>query len=333
MSALQLYRQSPLACRPLTVSMWEMLFLNRAPCDFWIDRKGTFQVLLPKNQKIARNTLEYLIKNGIYQLYFNRSDGETVKMAVENRLHQMSRALNAKSSFKNASQQMALMAINLDQLYRNPSDKNTLNLQYASAQSLVNFFFTNRDALPRLYRDFEQRKYHYTISHPLLSSILLASFLSFLDNFSDREIELLFLANYFKDIGQALIPRTILDLENPNSLQKELLAKHAQYSIDILRDRTPLPSHYLTIIGNHHQHSLIQQKGDTSSQNDFAEGAETALIEMIDMVSAMVSSRPYRPPMDIFSALNKVKILFADNYQQEFSCLVHFVQKFFSRTK
>ena len=333
MNALQLYQQSPFSCRPISVSMWEMLFLNQAPCDFWIDREGLFRPFLLKDQQVARDTLKHLIEKGVYQLYFKRGDEVVVKKALERRLHQAGRAISVENSLKNASQQMSLMAIHAGLLYRDPSDKSALNLQYSSAKNLVNFFFTSKDKLPWFYGAFAQKKYHYTIGHPLLTSLLLISFLDYLDHFSEREIELLFLTNYFKDIGQALIPQEVLGLENPSLLQKKLLAKHTHYSIDILKDRTPLPSHYLTIIGNHHQHSSIQDEGGPLSDDDFAEGTETALIEMIDMVTAMTSPRPYRPPIDIFTALNRVKVSFADNYQQEFRHLVHFVQKFFSRTK
>ena len=341
MDAFQLFRQSPFCHKPISVGMREILFLQQAPCELWIYQNNIFRVLFMKNQQIGRGILKNLIHQGTYQLFVEDHQITLLKEALQQNLKQASRTLSIGNGIKNACHQMSLLAVNIGQMYRDPTDDQALGLHYRSAKNLINFLSDNKNKTPHLYHQFEQKKYHYTRGHPLLSSLLLISFLNYLDYFSEQEIELLFLTNYFKDIGMALIPQEVFDLEKLNFSQRKMLNKHTHYSVTILKGRIPLAANYLSIIGNHHNRSLSRKTGtypqsqreNTMDDCGFAEGIETIIIEMIDMVTAMVSPRPYRLEMSLFTALNKVKVSFTDNYQREFRHLVHFMQKFFDRTK
>ena len=349
MSAFQLFRYSPLAHRPIPIGIREILFLQKAPCDFWAYQNDVFVILFGKNHQITRSRLKELIQKGIYQLFIEAQHIDLFKEALQQGLKRASRGLSVGNSIQNANNQISLLAINMGQLYRDPTDGPALDLQYNNAKNLIHFLLANQQQLPQLYREFEQKRFHYTIGHPMLSSLLLASFLHYLGHFSERNMEQLLLTNYFKDIGVSLIPRKLLDQKDPNIQQKKLLNKHSLYSVDILKRRLPLASNYLDIISNHHNHSFIQNEAAplTSStdlkserenekndlQGEFANEIEIALVEMIDMITAIISPRPYRPKMTIFTALNEIKNHFSDNYQREFHHIVYFMQKFFARIK
>lgn len=343
MGAFKLFQQSALSGQLTPIGMREVIFLEQAPCDLWIYQNGLFEVFLNKAQEINREILRKLIEQGIYQLFIEDDQVDLLRKTQQKNLREASRGLSVGNSIKNVQRQMSLLSINMGHLYQNPINDEALSLQYQSARNLVNFLAAHKKHLPRFYQEFAQQKYHYTIGHPLLSSLLLASFLQYLYLFSEREIELLFLTNYFKDIGMTLIPLETFDKEVLDASEKDLISKHTQYSIDILQGHVPLNANYLNIIGNHHNHCLIKMgAGQRSNKiggtpnakgSGLVEGIETVFVVMMDMMTAMISSRPYRTHIDLFTALNTIKILFADDYQREFHHLVYFLQRFFSRTK
>ena len=344
MGAFKLFHQSCFSYNPIPVGIREILFLTQAPCDFWIYQNDIFEIIFKKNDAISHEILKNLVRRGAYQLFVEPSNICYLRRGLGQSLREVSRSLSAKDSVKNARRQMSLLSINMGHLYQDPINDEALSLQFRSTKNLVNFLLENKEFMPELYRDFAQQSHHYIIGHPLLSSILLSAFLKSLHSFSNHEIELLFLTNYLKDIGMALIPTETFDKKKLNNSDKTLIGEHTQNSLQILQGRVPLNDNYLNIINNHHNYSMIEtdhgkvigpfERHPKSSINPkLAEGVETTFIVMMDMITAMISSRPYRQGMDMFSALNKIKILFVDNYPQEFRQLVYFLQKFFTQTK
>ena len=341
MGAFKLFEQSTSYGQLVPISMREIIFLCLAPCDLWIYIHDDFEIFLTKNQEVKRSVLKGLIQNGIYQLFIEPGFVDVFRKSQQQNLRESSRGLSIGDPFKNIQKQMALLSLNMEDLYKNPLNEESLSLQYQSARNLVNFLSNHKKNAAQFYQDFAQQEYHYTISHPLLSSLLLVSFLQSLYLFSEKEEEVLFLTNYFKDIGMSLIPVETFNKKSLSSSERALISEHTQHSVNILRGHIPLGKNYLNIIANHHNHPLIQAEADHPSRkagrgpnifgDGLAEGIETVFVVMMDMTTAMISPRPYRSPMDLFTALNTIKILFADDYRQEFYHLVYFLQRFFSR--
>ena len=320
MEAFQCFQQTSLTRRPCAASIRELLCLSIAPCTLWSYESGRFKLVLQKNAPLHRKFLKQLVQRGVYHLFIAPQDRPLLEQALRTGLTQVSRALSMGDAVINATHQMSLLTLNMGRLYRNPGNDEALGDQYRNARGLIQFLWNHRDHGSKLYRQYAYQGHHYTIGHPLLSSLMLVYFLDFLGHFDEQEVELLFLVNYFKDIGNALIPQEILSQKGLSSSQQELVARHPCYSVEILKGRIPLASHYLNIIAYHH---------DFPPQG-IAFGTETVLLQMVDMITAMISSRPYRNPINLFVALNIIKVSFPDNYQLEFQYLIQFLQKFLS---
>ncbi|MCY4643362.1 MAG: hypothetical protein OXB88_01980 [Bacteriovoracales bacterium] len=341
MKVLQFFQKSPLPQKLVPIGIEEIFLLQEAPCDIWTYEGDILKPLFRKNGPIVKEAGQELIKKGIYQLFIQDDEVGGLQKALGQHLRQMSRTLGTGEATKNTLHQMSLLSTNMGNLYKNPSHDESLILQYRSAGNLINFLSSNKKHIPQLYADFTRQNYHYSTGHPLLSSLLLLSFLKYLNHFNEREVELLVLSNYFKDIGMSLIPIESFDKKDLNQFEKDSIGRHAMHSTDILRGRVPLNSNYLDIIGNHHNHALIDSMEDhhhapsphTGQLYGSSQETETILILMMDMITAMISPRPYRPGMSLFEALHKIKILFAKDFKREFHYLIYFLQQFFSRTK
>ena len=331
MKVLKFLQRSPAPLRPIPVGIEEIFLLRQAPCDIWIYRDALFHLLFKKKGAIHKGMIQELIACGNYRLFVRDDEIDLMRKALQQHLKQVSRTLGAGDSLDNGLGQMNLLSTNMAHLYKGPSDDENLKLQYGSAKNLVNFLSSNKKYIPPLYGNFTKQNYHYSVGHPLLSSLLLLSFLKYLNHLSEREIEQLVLSNYFKDIGMSLIPLEAFDKKNLNQFEKDSIGQHTRHSIDILKGRVPLHSDYLEIIGNHHNHSLINS--DNTSHHRYSQETETILILMMDMIVAMISPRPYRSGMSLYDALQKIKLLFGKDFPQEFHYLVYFLQQFFSRTK
>ena len=168
----------------------------------------------------------------------------------------------------------------------------------------------------------------------MLSSVLLLSFLQSIHLFHDKEVENLFLASYFKDIGIAMIPGDKYDLKTLTTRDQELFANHADFSFDLLEGRIPLSKNYLTIIKHHHflndkmKEFLLKDK-KKKKEPEIIFGIESTLVSVFDILVAMTSDRPYRKGMSLYQSLELIKKMMADDYPQEFKALVVFLKQFY----
>ena len=124
---------------------------------------------------------------------------------------------------------------------------------------------------------------------------------------------------------------------------KKILADHAQNSLDILENRLPLSPNYLNIIAHHHAFSIINKEihhhsevelstqlinPEHSFEKPFMIGTETVLICTLDIVAAMITTRPWREAEKLFDALGLVKKLISDDFPQEFKYIVTYFKNF-----
>ncbi len=329
MSAFKLFEQSYLPSQLTPIGLKELTFLKISPCDVWVFENGEFSVELKAKEDITKNTLRSLVARQIFLVFVANENLTLFQEQQQRNLRIVTRGLSIGDSLQNAKKQMSLLSVNMGYLYKDPVNDQALDLQFQSAKNLAHFCMDNHRALPQLFAAFANQRYHYTLAQPLLSSFLLAAFLKFSKHFSTKEIETLFLASYFKDIGMSLLPNETYDKTELSAKETRLVKNHTQHSIDLLQGRVPLNPNYLHIIGNHHTHSLI--KSVEEDRHDMVEGIETLLVVMMDMLAAMISPRPYREGMSVYAALEKLKVLYATTHPKEFKYLIYFIQKFFGQ--
>jgi HD-GYP domain-containing protein (c-di-GMP phosphodiesterase class II) len=220
-------------------------------------------------------------------------------------------------------------------LYNDPYNDELLTNQFQNSKNLGILLYNNRDIQKNIYHNLSKQKYHYTHKQPLLTSIMLLSYLQNLNLFSEAEIQTLFLTSYFKDIGMSFIPRDKFGLAVLSEFDKKLFADHAENSMKILEGRVPMNQTQLNIIKNHHYLNYkIQSMArgeDVIPDEEYLSGIESSLLASIDILVAMTTERPYRKAMTSFKALELLKKVLSDEYPQEFKTLVFFLKNFFSK--
>jgi DNA-binding transcriptional MerR regulator len=236
---------------------------------------------------------------------------------------------------QNSRRQINLLAQNLSELYRNPLNDENLKLQYQCTVNLSKFLSEHKGLLPELYSDLFNGNHHFTMSQPMMASLLLVGFLQQFRLFHEKDIEMLFITSYLKDIGMSFIPEEKLDQKDLELHDKKIISRHADNSISLLEGRTPLARNHLNIIKNHHflnkkiQAALSGIKTD-SSQNSLM-GLETEMVAVMDVLVAMINDRPYRAGQPLFQSLELLSKVMADDYPSEFKALVNYLRYFFTK--
>src|SRR5690606_15344763 len=168
-----------------------------------------------------------------------------------------------------------------------------------STQNLGKFLLENKKFQPHFFHNLQKENFHFTLTQPMLSSVLLLSFLQSIHLFHDKEMENLFLTSYLKDIGLSMIPIDKYDLKTLTTRDQELFANHADFSFDLLEGRVPLSKNYLTIIRYHHFlndkiKEFISRENAGHKKPEIIFGLESTLVSVFDILVAMTSDRPYR---------------------------------------
>jgi HD-GYP domain-containing protein (c-di-GMP phosphodiesterase class II) len=219
--------------------------------------------------------------------------------------------------------QSHLLSVQMSNLYQDPYNDDMLNSQFRSSKSLGAFLLNNKSIHKTLYNNITKQGHHYTVSQPLLTSILLLSFMQNLGSFNEKEIQNFFCVSYFRDIGMSLIPKEKYDTDKLTKEDEINLENHGKYSVEILKNRLSINLNYLNLINEHH---FLDNERDTN----IVAGVESTIFCIIDMIVAMISKRPYRDEMSLFEALGKIRDLIADDYPYEYKALVIYLKRFYS---
>lgn len=290
-----------------------------------------FKVVLDEDEIIFSDFIREYASTVGPKIFISNRDHEILKKVTSEELTKMTRALSIGDISKNSLRQSNLLTFQMDSLYSDPFDNVLLNNQLQGVQNLSNLIQNTENLDKNLYKSFDKLDHHYILKQPMVSSIMLISFLKEIKIFSDRENENLFLASYFKDIGMSFVSRETWDSSNLNEFDNDSLSKHSENSFKILDGRIGLSKKYLNIIKNHNHlnHKINKQKNSSAqSMNDTIYGIETVLVNAIDVFVAMINTRPYRTGYSPYKALEFLKILIADDYPQEYKALVKFTIKF-----
>lgn len=326
--------QNRIALKLGPIFVGELYLSRKLKNPVYIFDNGLFIKVIEAESIPTKEQIINLTKRNFKEVYIHSEDAETIKKNLQTALLKITRSLSVGDPVENGTKDLKLLSLNLGGLYKNPHSDDLLMLQFQSSQNLSKFLLENKKYQSSLFQNLAKENFHFTLTQPILSSMLLLSFLQSIHLFSDREIENLFLTSYLKDIGLSMIPSDKYDLNTLSKRDKELFADHADFSFDLLQGRVPLSKSYLNIIKNHHflndkMKDIILKNPYDHSETQLIFGIETTMVSIFDMLVAMISDRPYRKGMTLFQAMEIIKKTMADEYPQEFKALVIFFRQFF----
>jgi response regulator RpfG family c-di-GMP phosphodiesterase len=321
-----------LKLRPILVG--ELYLTRKLLHPVYIYKEGMFVSVIPEGSVPTKDQVSTLIKNHCREVYVYQSDLDQIKSNLEAALIKVTRSLSVGDPLENGNKDLKLLSLNMGSLYQNPHNDEKLMLQFQSTQNLTKFLMDNKKHQSHFFHGLARENFHFTISQPMLSSVVLLSFLQSIHLFHDKEIENLFITSYLKDIGIAIIPDAKYDLKILNSKEQCLFADHADFSFDLLEGRVPLSKNYLNIIKHHHflnnrLKGMVDKDHKTKLDNEMIMGIESTLVAVCDILVAMTSDRPYRKGLSLYQSLEVIKKMMADEYPQEFKAFVVFLKQFF----
>ncbi len=325
--------QHKLSLKLRSILVGELYLARKLKHPVYIFKNGLFYPVINESSVPSKEQINTLIKNEHREVYLYPADMLEIKKNLETALIKVTRSLSVGDPLENGTKDLKLLSLNLGGLYHNPHNDELLMLQFQSSQNLSKFLLENKKLQSNFYHNLLRENFHFTLAQPMLSSLLLLSFLQSIHLFHDKEIENLFLTSYLKDIGISMIPGDKYDLKTLTTRDQELFANHADFSFDLLEGRVPFSKNYLTIIKHHHflndkMKDLIS-KDKKKSEPDIIFGLESTLVSVFDILVAMTTDRPYRKGLSLFQSLELIKKMMADDYPQEFKALVIFLKQFY----
>lgn len=325
--------QHKLSLKLRSILVGELYLARKLKHPVYIFKNGMFYPVVNEGSVPTKDQINALIKNAHREVYIFPEDVVEIKKNLETALVKVTRSLSVGDPLENGTKDLKLLSLNLGGLYENPHSDELLMLQYQSTQNLSKFLMENKKFQSQFYQNLIRENFHFTLSQPMLSSLLLLSFLQSIHLFHDKEVENLFLASYLKDIGIAMIPGDKYDLKTLTTRDQELFANHADFSFDLLEGRIPLSKNYLSIIKHHHflndKLKDLINKDKKKAEPEIIFGLESTLVSVFDILVAMTNDRPYRKGMSLYQSLELIKKMMADEYPQEFKALVIFLKQFY----
>lgn len=335
MSTFRAIFQNNLAYQLVPLPIREVFHLNKLPCNVYGIVDGLFSLILEKGTKVDREMVMGLVTAGHRQVFIYDNDFKFLVEIQQDNLRNISRSLSIGDPIDKAKKFFSLLSINLRYLYEDPTNDEVLKLQLQSLINFSKFLVKHSNIQVALFEEALKQRHHFTLSQPLISSIFLFGILRQSKQYSPREIEQLFIASYFKDIGMAAIPREIYDRGSLTLKEQSLFQKHPTHSVNLLAGRIGLPKDKLAIIENHHLFSKLSDGAPTvdNSVDIMMHGFETMVVNMTDVIAAMITGRPYQEPTTLFDALQLVRKAIGDQYPQEFKLFVTYFKNFFDQMK
>lgn len=296
-------------------------------------KNGEFVEVLRADEGVTLEFISHYAQFTSSEIFIHKEDFAAIQEKIKQDIAHITRSLSQGDSFKKGIKQGNLLSLQMENLYRNPFDDELLAGQFQNSKNFSNLLLQNKSIQKSIYHNLSKQSHHYTVLQPLLSSVLLLSFLQSTGMFSEKEMQTYFLTSYFKDIGMSFIPREKFELAHLNDFDKQMFSEHAENSMRLLDGRLPFNRTQLNIIKNHHFlnykiQSLISGQ-QVPDQDKMLTGIESTLLSSIDILVAMISKRPYREDISVFKALELLKKVIADDYPQEFKSLVVFLRHFF----
>ncbi len=317
----------------IAITIRELFYLQSSPIEVFIFKDSEFHRLLRKGAYIDAKFIKSTIEQGHNNIFVRSKHRHILIESQQENMRSLARSFSMGDSFDNAKRLLNLTSLNLRYLFEDPTNDETLNLQYQCLKILFNFLFRYPKKHEEVYKYFIKQGHHYVFAQPFLSSLFLIGILKTAHIYSQKDIENLFITSFFKDIGMCSIPVEKFDLEDLSDKDKETLSKHPINSVKILKGRLPLPPNYFEIIESHHSFSLLKRElGTEPSFRDNLQisGIETILVNITDIIAAMISPRPYREAETLYDALKLVSEMISPQYPSEFKLIVNYFRNFFT---
>ena len=316
----------------MPIYVGQLSFIDALTYPVYSYQKGQFKPVLSPREGITDQFIKQYATEVSREIYIHYRDYEQMRESISEGLTQLSRSLSMGDSVKKTSRHAGLLTLQLGQLYDNPYDDQLLTSQFQSSKNLGQFLLTDKEIVHPLYQNVLKQGHDFVLAQPLLSSLLLLNFLQNVSMFSGKEIQSLFLASYFKDMGMSFVPQSRRNIDELEAADHKVLDLHAEQSVKLLRGRVPLPENYLTMIENHHfMNAKIAKLASHQEVKDgeFIYGIETTLLSAFDLLVAMTSDRPYRKADSIYRALELLKLTISKDYPKEYRSIVLFIRSFF----
>ncbi len=286
------------------VAIKDLLMLEIPTDDIYTYKDGEFFVCISQGSAIKKETLKDLLRQKVKNIFVHSPDYNIIKERLKNELLRVTRSLSVGNPIENSKRQVQLLSQNMTELYKDPLNDENLKLQYQCTVNLSKFLVEHRNVLTDVYADLVHGNHHFTISQPMLTSLLVVGFLQHFHLFHEKDIEMLFITSYFKDLGMSFIPDEQLNKKDLDKKERKIISKHADNSISLLEGRVPLSRNYLNIIKNHHflNHKIqaTYQDNGPAPANKVLHGLETEVVAVMDVIVEMISDRPYREGRSLF---------------------------------
>ncbi|MEE3079242.1 MAG: hypothetical protein VX341_07905 [Bdellovibrionota bacterium] len=333
MKTLDILRQSHLALHLIPITIRELIGLGHSPANVYIFENDQYILSIKKGAFIDQKVLKEHIEKGHSSVFVKEEERQDLIDVQQEHLRVITRSFSMGDSKENARKQLNLLSLNLRYLFEEPTNDETLNLQHQSLKILFNFLYKNSKYHEEIFHQYIKQGHHYIFAQPFLSSLFLIGILKIAHVYSQKDVENLFIASYFKDIGMSAIPLEKYDQEELSIKDKQILSKHPETSVRILKGRIPLTPNYFDVIKYHHSFSLLKRDLGTQlsvSDNMRIIGFETVMVNICDIIAAMISPRPYREAESLYDALKLVRDIISPEYPNEFKIIVNYFRNFFT---
>ena len=180
-----------------------------------------------------------------------------------------------------------------DALYRAKFfNKNRVEIYHNILDDLCSYINIDNEAIKSMktFISMINLKDKYTYAHTERVVIYIRNFAKYL-NLKEEEFINLNIGAYLHDIGKVDIPEAILNKKDKlNDEEFELLKKHPQYGVDLIKDIKQFQS-FMPLVKHHHE------RYDGKGYPDKLKGKEipylARILAIADSFDAMTSNRPY----------------------------------------
>ena len=327
------------------VLLRELYYIEESPISLYQVEKSEVKTKIKKNSFINNHLLKELLLQDISFLYAHKSEKYYINKFISNKIYQTSRSLSIGNPSEKTKTLISLMCLNQKYIMEDVTNEDQIKLQYQSAKNLCYFLLKNIGLIDELYNHILKQKFYFLYSQPILSSLFMLGLIKYSSQYTDKNIEELFIASIFKDVGMSMIPTHALNKEFLNDNELNAFINHPIHSTEILKNTIPLSHKYLNIIIHHHifsqlhqsknivnlKHEKFKRKLELDKQSEVILGTETILIYLCNIITTMITKHPYRKALSLFETLKTIKPMIFEQYPMEFQLVIKYFNRFLKR--
>ena len=125
--AFNLLERNHLAFQLTPISVRELLFITDLPCDVYGLENDTFKIVLKRRSYINKEVIKGLIQKGQHELYLAHSERESLIQYQQDNLRKVTRSLSVGDPLEKGKKVLNLLTINMEYLYRDPTNDETFS--------------------------------------------------------------------------------------------------------------------------------------------------------------------------------------------------------------